>query len=236
MTPSPIAKVLSMVLKRRVRALLMGGQACILYGAAEFSRDIDLAVLPDEKNLKRLRQALEDLRAEQIYVPALNLESLLRGHACHFRSHLPDTEGLRIDVMSVLHGCEAFESLWKRRRKLHLSGAGTVSVLALMDLVQAKKTQRDKDWPMIRRLMEVDYLSRPRRPSSGQVEFWLLELRTAGYLLELCRAQQKKAAKLTEKRPLLRPALDQDLEKVEQGLRRGGCPSCYGQSVLATTA
>ena len=26
----------------RVRALLMGGQACVLYGAAEFSRDTDL--------------------------------------------------------------------------------------------------------------------------------------------------------------------------------------------------
>jgi hypothetical protein len=27
----------------RVRALLMGGQACVSYGAAEFSRDVDLA-------------------------------------------------------------------------------------------------------------------------------------------------------------------------------------------------
>jgi hypothetical protein len=25
----------------------MGGQACVLYGAAEFSRDLDLALLPD---------------------------------------------------------------------------------------------------------------------------------------------------------------------------------------------
>ena len=28
----------------RVRALLMGGQACVFYGAAEFSRDTDLPV------------------------------------------------------------------------------------------------------------------------------------------------------------------------------------------------
>ena len=27
----------------RVRALLMGGQACVFYGGAEFSRDTDLA-------------------------------------------------------------------------------------------------------------------------------------------------------------------------------------------------
>ena len=32
---------------RRVLALLMGGQACVFYGAAEFSRDTDLAVVAD---------------------------------------------------------------------------------------------------------------------------------------------------------------------------------------------
>ena len=49
MIPSPIARVLSSIRKHKVRALLMGGQACILYGAAEFSRDVDLAVRADEK-------------------------------------------------------------------------------------------------------------------------------------------------------------------------------------------
>jgi hypothetical protein len=36
----------------------MGGQACVLYGAAEFSRDIDLAILADPHNLSRLGEAL----------------------------------------------------------------------------------------------------------------------------------------------------------------------------------
>ncbi len=40
-------KVLSSIQKHRVRALLMGGQACVFYGAAEFSRDTDLAILAD---------------------------------------------------------------------------------------------------------------------------------------------------------------------------------------------
>jgi hypothetical protein len=31
----------------QVRALLMGGQACVFYGAAEFSRDTDLLILAD---------------------------------------------------------------------------------------------------------------------------------------------------------------------------------------------
>jgi hypothetical protein len=34
--PNPIRKVLSSIRAQRVRALLMGGQACVFYGAAEF--------------------------------------------------------------------------------------------------------------------------------------------------------------------------------------------------------
>ena len=41
----------------QVRALLMGGQACVFYGAAEFSRDADLPNLADAGNLERLEAA-----------------------------------------------------------------------------------------------------------------------------------------------------------------------------------
>jgi hypothetical protein len=34
----------------QVRVLLMGGQACVFYGAAEFSRDIDFAILTGAEN------------------------------------------------------------------------------------------------------------------------------------------------------------------------------------------
>jgi hypothetical protein len=46
--------------RHQVRCLLMGGQACVSYGAAEFSRDIDLAILADLDNLIRLRAALRE--------------------------------------------------------------------------------------------------------------------------------------------------------------------------------
>ena len=54
MIPSPIQKVLSTMAARQVRALLMGGQACVFYGAAEFSRDTDLLILAEAENLGRL--------------------------------------------------------------------------------------------------------------------------------------------------------------------------------------
>jgi hypothetical protein len=59
LTPSPIRKALSTIQKHRVAHLLMGGQACVLYGEAEFSRDLDLALLPGPANLGRLDAALD---------------------------------------------------------------------------------------------------------------------------------------------------------------------------------
>ena len=52
-----------------VRCLLMGGQACVFYGAAEFSRDVDFVLLAEPDNLKRLQSALDELKAEIIAIP-----------------------------------------------------------------------------------------------------------------------------------------------------------------------
>jgi len=197
----------------------MGGQACILYGAAEFSRDIDLAVLADEKNLVRLRAALGELKAEPAFVPPLSADVLLRGHACHFRCRMPGTEDVRIDIMSVLHGCDSFENLWSRRRTLSLPGVGRVHVLSLPDLVQAKKTQRDKDWPMVRRLIEADYFARPAAPPRERIAFWLREVRTPDLLIEICRRYSRTARKLAAARPTLGRALRGDRVGVERALQ-----------------
>lgn len=94
MIRSPILKVLSTIRTHRVQALLMGGQACIFYGAAEFSRDTDLAILASVENLARLKAALDELRAECIAVPPFELSHLERGHACHFRSRHPEADGM----------------------------------------------------------------------------------------------------------------------------------------------
>ena len=54
----------------------------------------------------------------------------------------------------------------------------TIELISLPDLVQAKKTQRDKDWPMVRRLIEVSYFANRENPTPEQVHFWFLQLRT----------------------------------------------------------
>src|SRR5579862_580972 len=112
---NPILKVLSSMRAHRVRALLMGGQACVFYGAAEFSRDTDLAILADAANLVRLRKALAELQADVIAVPQFELKFLRRGHAVHFRCQHPDALRMRVDIMSKMRGVDSFAKLWRRR-------------------------------------------------------------------------------------------------------------------------
>ena len=203
----------------RVRALLMGGQACVFYGAAEFSRDTDFAILADAPNLVRLRKALSELQAVPIAVPPFALKFLRRGHALHFRCQHPEALGLRVDVMSRMRGVDAFPKLWRRRTTLELPDGTRCDLLSLPDLVQAKKTQRDKDWPMIRRLVEAHYFSRERQPDPVVKKFWLLELRTPELLLEVAQANERLASRLAGQRPLLKPALAGALPLLEQGLQ-----------------
>ncbi len=226
MIPSPIHKVLSTLFSRRVRHLLMGGQACVFYGGAEFSRDTDIAVFADPANLDRLSMALADLQAECIAIPPFELEYLLRGHVVHFRSHHPEADGMRIDVMSVMRGVDTFDELWQRRMSLQY-GSDSFEVISLPDLVAAKKTQRDKDWPMIRRLVEANYVQNRQAPTSEQIGFWLEESRTPEILLDLAKAYPEELSKLRLVRPLLtvagagnRDALETELQAEEKQQRQ----------------
>ena len=206
--------------KHRVRALLMGGQACVFYGAAEFSRDTDFAILADAANLARLRKALADLRAEPIAVPPFELKYLKRGHALHFRCQHPDALRMRVDVMSKMRGVDPFTKLWSRRTTIELPDGNKCDLLSLPDLVQAKKTQRDKDWPMIRRLVEAHYFARNDKPNAAQIQFWLLELRTPQLLTEVAKNHASLARRLAAKRPILRHASAKEITALENALAR----------------
>lgn len=119
----------------------MGRQACILYGAAEFSRNTDLALQASSDNLQLLRDALLHLKARRIVLPPFQPDFLQRGHAIHFRSYHPDAHRIRIDVMSVMRGVDDFEALWRRRTTFVLPTGESICLLSLPDLVRSKKTQ-----------------------------------------------------------------------------------------------
>lgn len=220
MTPSPIHKVLSTVTSHAVRHLLMGGQACVFYGAAEFSRDCDLVVDAADDNFRRLSAALAELQAECIAVPPLDWQYLARGHALHFRCQHADARNMRLDVMTKLRGCEDFPALWDRRTTLADDDGSTFELLGIEDLVKAKKTQRDRDWPMIRRLVDAHYEAFREEPNEDRVRFWLRESRTPEVLIRLAAENPQVLAEILPQRKLLvetlsasRTALLQEIAK-----------------------
>ena len=226
MIPNPILKVLSSMRGHHVQCLLMGGQACVFYGAAEFSRNTDLAILADSENLSRLKSALDELQADLIAVPDFDVAHLQCGHAIHFRCRHPEAMGMRVDVMAKMRGVDPFPDLWERRTTIEMPGGNHCDLLSLPDLVLAKKTQRDKDWPMIRRLVEAHYFENQNHPNADQIEFWFQELRTPSLLIGLARSWPAAAKQASLTRPLLtsaisgdEPALEAELHAEEQAER-----------------
>jgi hypothetical protein len=170
--------------QHQVLCLLMGGQACVFYGAAEFSRDADFAILADDGNLDRLRAAMDALGGGVIAVPPFEARYLARGHAVHFRCSAGGVEGMRVDVMARMRNVDEFPCLWERRTVLEIEGI-EVDLMGLQDLVRAKMTQRDKDWPMIQRLVEAHWFKNRHEPTIERIRFWFRECRTPAILQEL---------------------------------------------------
>lgn len=197
----------------------MGGQACVFYGAAEFSRDVDFAIPAEPENLRRLQEALHELQAELIAIPAFEESYLHRGLAIHFRCQAPGVEGLRVDVMTVMRGVDPFPKLWERRTTIVVDET-EADLLSLPDLVKAKKTQRSKDWPMLERLIEAHWFQNRSNATPERIDFWLRECRTPEILFELTIRFPTETAALQSTRPALIHAIANDIEKVEEALEQ----------------
>ncbi len=218
MIPTPIRQVLSTIQTNGVQALLMGGQACVFYGAAQFSKDIDLVLLAQEENFSRLRAALEQLKAKRIDVPRFDPALLARGHAVHFRCAAPGVEDLRIDIMTSLRDLPPFSVLWERRTVIAGDSGQEFHLLSVPDLVNAKKTQRMKDWPIIDLLVAIHYRENAGAARPDWIEFWLQEARSPELLAELAQRFPDEARAQSSRRQLLRFAFSGEIEALREAL------------------
>src|SRR5262249_37712976 len=96
---------------------------------------------------------------------------------------------------------------WERRTTLTDDDGAVYELMALPDLVLAKKTQRSKDWPMLQRLVEAHYAQHRATATNEQRRFWLRELRTPEFLVELTETTPPLARELCTTRPLLALAI-----------------------------
>jgi hypothetical protein len=196
----------------------MGGQACVFYGAAQFSKDVDLALLASQENFSRLLAALSELNAKRIAVPRFDPDLLARGHAAHFRCQGGEADGLRVDVMTRLRDLPDFAVLWARRATIRDEDGETFELLSVEDLVQAKKTQREKDWPIIDALVEAHYRALAGQPTPERLAFWLGESRTPERLTGLAQRFPNEARAQARRRPLLNLAVAGESEALRAAL------------------
>lgn len=200
-------------------ALLMGGQACVFYGAAQFSKDIDFLILAEDENFEGLHAALGELKATRIAVPGFDPRVLDRGHAVHYRCKATGVEGLRVNIMTKLRDLPDFSILWDRRTTITESDGQKIELLSVPDLVNAKKTQRMKDWPMISALVEGHYDQYTSEPNPSRIDFWLRESRVEDRLIDLVvRFPAEAAAMAASTRPLLTLAITPDLPRLREAL------------------
>lgn len=133
--------------------LLISGQATILYGAATFSEDIDVWVEPSQENLSRCALALRSVGALYYKLtPTLTAEYAARHHGFHFT--LPEQGGAMasfLDLMGRPPRVGAFAEARARARVFETEW-GPLPTVAIVDLVELKKTQRPRDYPIISRL------------------------------------------------------------------------------------
>ena len=218
MIPTPIRQVLFTIQKSGTRTLLMGGQACVFYGAAQVSKDVDFLILADEANFKRLHLALDELQARRIAVPRFDPRVLARGHAVHFRCAAGAAAGLRINVMTKLRDLPEFDELWDRRTVIGDAEGHEFHLLSVPDLVKKKKTQRAKDWPVIEALVSIHYRENAENPMPDWLTFWLGEARSPELLVEIVARFPSEAAQFRPTRPLLAHALAGDLPALRTAL------------------
>ncbi len=138
--------------RRGVRYLLISGQASVLYGAAEFSEDVDLWVSPEARNFRALVFALRDAEARvHKLTPPLDPSLARGGHGFHFLLPSEGDEPRYLDIMGKPPRVGTFAAA-RRRAVVMKTPLGEMPVVAIVDLVELKKTRRLGDYEVISRL------------------------------------------------------------------------------------
>jgi len=198
----------------KVKALLIGGQACVIYGAKVSTVDIDFTILVDEKNLKNLKKALDELAVVPSTLSApIDKKLLSKGHSLHYYSAKKGFDKIRIDIIGYLPQLPPFPQLWKRRFEYK-----DINIISLKDLVLSKKTGRLKDILDISSLIRADYTANKLNPIETDIDFWLLQARDSELVRMLITQFKPRTKDLIKKRPLLKYALKGDDEKLEIAL------------------
>jgi hypothetical protein len=209
--------------------LVIGGQASILYGAAQFTQDLDIWLRPAMAAVRALVRALAGLGARvHKLTPPLRLSTVRRGHGFHFIVPQRGEGDLYLDVMGRPPRVGGFARAWARA-ELMGTPWGRLRVVAVEDLVELKKTNRPGDYEVISRLARLRLVREPR-PSSRLVAWALANAFVVEDLAAIVAAHASTIPRAARSdravAPLLhaagrgRPPTHRELDQVERVLAR----------------
>jgi hypothetical protein len=193
-----------------IRAIVSSGQAVVLHRLAMTSKDGDWIVREDPAALAHIRDVLARHEARYRFGAPLDARWLGGGWSAHLEFR---ADGLRVrtDFVSRPPRLSAGElaRLWRDAAATALAPA--VPVIGVRQLIEIKKTQREKDYPIIGELA--------RRLADSEDQ--LLCARSAGDLIALARSHPDLVRVLASRRPLLAAiAVGQDRLEVELDAER----------------
>ena len=165
MTSNVLTNIFEILNHRDVRCLLIGGYACVIYGAKTSTVDLDITILTSPENIQKLERSLKDLHAKPSIAsippdPAL----LARGHSLHYYCEKDGFEGIRLDILGKLPRLDDFSKIWNRRFEYKLKEGCVIPILSIPDLIQSKKTGRIKDAADISALVNSHFISNRLNP------------------------------------------------------------------------
>ena len=199
---NPFNAVLAALIKHKVQYIVIGGQAVVVYGASQFTRDADFWINPTKINLNRLKKALKELKTTPRFLPPLKLSYLKKGHGVHFRFSYKGHNFL-IDILGKPPRVSGFLPAWKNAEPIQWHGL-KIPVLDIRRLVDTKKTNRERDYLVIQSLTELVFENAIRNKSTQKlVAGWLAkESRNPSHLKMIARTWKNgKKVLLESKRP-----------------------------------
>jgi hypothetical protein len=173
----------------RLRAVICSGQAVVLHRLAVASKDGGWILREDEKAVEHVRRRLARHGARYRFGAPLDVRWLSRGWSSHFEFRRSALR-VRTDFFTRPPRITParLRRLWAEQQGRDLPFVGPV------DLAEMKKTDREKDYPVIGELARLMDAPGDR----------LLQSRSARDLADLAAAHPDLARRLAKRRPILR--------------------------------
>ena len=133
----PDFKTLCELLNRyKVRYLVLGAWAWIIYGLPRTTLDVDIIIDKTEENCQKLIESLSNIGAG--IAKELTPNEILKTKVFMF------ADMIKVDIFTETYGVKNFNEVYKRSKEVNFEGI-KIPVISYKDFLKTKNTDRPKD-------------------------------------------------------------------------------------------